>query len=439
MAHKNLTNLTVSFTHSGGIRNFNQSMKHVLTSAGLLALGAATLHAYDPEMSRQNTGRPWSIGATVRGFYDDNIATAPKDKQASFGVQVSPSVHVNLPLEQTFISLGYVYGLNWYDKRDPNIDQSHEFNARLSHQFSPQHDITVADSFVYSSEPSIVDQGGIVTSPIRTDSSVYHNNGSISDNLGLTKKWALGLGYNNGYYNYEQDGNGSRSALLDRIEQTFRADLRYLFNPHFVGLVGYNFGLNTYTGDEYLDVNGTGNRSNIRDSYVHRGYLGAEYDITAKLVTSLRIGGQFTDYHESGETSVTPYVDASLTYRYLPGGSLQFGIRHDNSATDVANVDTSTGVPTLDAGTTSVYAQLTHNITRSLTGSLNVQYQNSIFNNGFYNGKSEDYWMLGANLEYRFNNHWSVDTGYNYDNLNSQVPDRGFDRNRVYVGVHASY
>ena len=414
-------------------------MKHVLTSAGLLALGAVTLHAYDPEMSRQRTGRPWALGATVRGFYDDNVATSHTDKQGSFGVQVSPSIHVNLPLEQTFISLGYVYGLNWYDNRDENIDQSHEFNARLDHKFSPRHDISVADSFVYSSEPTLADQGGIITSPIRTDSSVFHNTGSISDNLGLTKKWALGMGYVNNWSNYEQDGDGSRSALLDRIEQLFRADLRYLFNPHFVGLIGYNFGLNNYTGDEYLDPVIKVHKSDFRDSYVHRGYVGFEYDITARLVTSLRIGAQYTDYHESGESSVSPYLDASLTYRYLPGGSLQFGIRHDNSATDVANVDTTTGVPTLDAGTTAVYGQLTHQLTRSLTGSLNAQYQNSIFNNGLYDGQSEGFWMLGANLEYRFNNHWSVDTGYNYDNLSSDVPGRSYDRNRVYVGVHVSY
>lgn len=428
-------------------------MKHVLTSAGLLALGAVTLHAYDPEMSRQQTGRPWTLGATVRGFYDDNVSTSPDKlvvsttggpvvthpREGSFGVQISPSAHLNLPLEQTFISLGYVYALNWYENRDRNIDQSHEFNAKLSHQFSPRHDITVSDSFVYSSEPALVDRGGIITSPIRTDSSVFQNNGSISDNLGLTKKWALGLGYNNSWANYEQDGPGSRSALLDRIEQSFRADLRYLFNPRLVGLVGYTFGLNTYTGDELIAPAPSLLKSDIRDSYSHRAYFGFEYDVTAKLVTSLRVGGQFTDYHETGETAVSPYVDASLTYRYLPGGSLEFGVRHDRNATDVSSVDTTSGLPTLDAETTSVYAEITHHLTRKLTGSLNVQYQISDFNFGTYNGNTENLWMLGANLEYRFDNHWSVETGYNYDILDSEITGRGYDRNRFYVGVHVSY
>src|SRR4030095_13230941 len=101
-------------------------MKHVFTSAGLLALGAVSLHAYDPEMTRQNTGHPWSISAAVRAFYDDNPTTSP-DKYANdtFGFEVTPSLHLTLPIEQTFVSLGYTYSLRWYEDRDAHdTDQS---------------------------------------------------------------------------------------------------------------------------------------------------------------------------------------------------------------------------------------------------------------------------------------------------------------------------
>src|SRR5688500_18806227 len=123
-------------------------MKHVLTSAGLVALGVTALNAYDPQMTRQLTGRPFTVGATVRGFYDDNINTSPKPlEEESFGVEVSPSIHINLPMEQTFIALGYIYSLKWYEDRDPrNYDQSHEFNGKLRHQFSPRHDIGIDDA-----------------------------------------------------------------------------------------------------------------------------------------------------------------------------------------------------------------------------------------------------------------------------------------------------
>ena len=227
-------------------------MKHVLTSAGLLALGAAALHAYDPEMTRQKTGRPWSVSATVRGFYGDNVVTSVDGaEQDSYGLEVRPSAHLNLPLEQTFISLGYTYAFRWFEDREPHdTDQAHEFTGKLRHQFSPRHDLGIDDTFVLTSEPSVVDSGGIITAPtrLRTKADVMHNRGAIEDNIGLTQKFGLSFGYVNNWYDYEQENLpggplafGSRSALLDRMEHLFRVDARYTVNPSLVALIGFIF------------------------------------------------------------------------------------------------------------------------------------------------------------------------------------------------------
>jgi hypothetical protein len=442
-------------------------MKHVFTSAGLLALGAVSLHAYDPEMTRQNTGHPWSISAVVRGFYDDNVTTAP-DKtyvltptgvgvikpQDSVGIELSPSIHLNLPIEQTFVSLGYTYSLKWYEDRDPHdTDQSHEFNGRLRHQFSPRHDVSVQNALVITSEPTVADRSGIVTAPTRTDGDILHNRGSIEDNFAFSQKFAVSLGYMNNWYDYEQEGPGSRSALLDRIEHLIRADLRYQVNPTLVGLIGYSFGIGDYTGDDVIAVNpitGATVKSDERDVYSHYLYIGGDYDITAKLRASLRVGGQFTDYHNAGEDSVNPYLDASATYMYAPGSSATLGVLHTRSATDVSAVDAN-GTPTFDAESTAVYGKVTHRILRDLTGSLIAQYQTSEFNDGFNDGENEDLFLIGINFDYRFNQHFSAEFGYNYDMLESDIkyspgsgPNTGrearsYDRNRVYIGLRATY
>ena len=426
-------------------------MKHVLTSAGLLALGAAALHAYDPEMTRQKTGRPWSVSATVRGFYDDNVATSVDgQEQDSFGFEVRPSAHLNLPMEQTFIGLGYTYSFRWFEDREPHdTDQSHEFTGKLRHQFSPRHDLGIDDTFILTSEPSVVDPGNIVTAPtrLRTESDVMHNRGAIEHNWGLTQQFGLSFGYVNNWYDYEQENLpgplafGSRSALLDRMEHLLRLDARYTVNPNLVALIGYNFGINDYTGDDFIQP---GIESDIRDNYSHFLYVGADYDVTSKLRTSIRVGGQYTDYHEMGDTVFNPFVDASASYVYLPGSSIEGGVRHTRNATDVALVDLS-GNPTMDAETTVVYGQLTHQITPKLVGSLLGQYQMSTFNDGLYDDDGEDLLLVGVNLEYRFNPHWSAEVGYNYDMLESDVENtlgqetRSYDRNRVYIGLRATY
>lgn len=88
-------------------------MKHILTSAGLLALGAVSLQAVNTgDMSRVQAGKPWSVSASLRGFYDDNYTTSPerdslgRTPQESFGVEVRPAVSLNLPMDQTFIGVG---------------------------------------------------------------------------------------------------------------------------------------------------------------------------------------------------------------------------------------------------------------------------------------------------------------------------------------------
>ena len=416
-------------------------MKQLLTSAGFLALGAAALHAYDPLLTRQATGRPWSVSATVRGFYDDNINTQPdRLKENSGGIEVSPSVSVNLPMEQTFVSLGYTYGLKWYEDRSPHdTDQSHIFDGKLRHQFNPRHDINIEDSFVLSDEPTVAESNGIITSPTRTESSILHNRGSIEDNFSLSQNIGLSFGYMNHWYDYEQEnvpgGFGSRSALLDRLEHYIRGDFRYAFNPTLVGVVGYTFNLNNYTGDELISP---GVKSSIRDSYSHFGYVGADYDITAQLRLTGRAGIQYTDYHEANESETNPYIDIAATYKYLPGSTVQVGIRHIRNATDVSAVDLK-GQPTLDAETTALYAIVSHRITPAFTGSLIGQYQNSTFNGGRNDDDSEDLWLVGVNFEYRFSQHWSADAGYNYDKLSSDIANRGYDRNRVYLGVRATY
>ena len=431
-------------------------MKRVLTSAGVLALGAASLCALDPEMTRQASGSPFTFSGTVRGFYDDNINTAPdrsRAKEDSFGFQVVPAVHINLPFEQTFLSLGYIYTLSWYDKRDPDIDQAHEISAKFRHQFSPRHQISVDDSFVFTSEPTVADRsGGIITTPLRSKGSVYHNYGNVGYNAGLTRTLSLSLGYGNHWYDYTSDGDFSRSALLDRMEHLIRADLQHQFNPKLVGIVGYSFGFTSFEGNDLIfggqaddpattvDESLPPLKSDSRDSRSHYGYIGADYDITAKLRTSARVGAQFSEYPDQDESSANPYADISLSYRIRSSTSLEAGVRHARNATDVAAVDNQ-GRPTLDAETTVLYVQLNHQITRQLSGSLIGQYQYSVFNDGINDEESEYLWLFGANLSYSFNRHWSAEVGYNYDQLVSDVRSggRSYDRNRVYIGVTARY
>src|SRR5271163_1833552 len=110
-------------------------MKKIAVSVGLVAVGTASLQAaYTLGSDSMQTSKVWSLSGSLRGFYDDNYNTAPPGplKRGSYGFEVSPSISLNLPLDQTDIGARYTYGLYYYQDRESQgqdpIDQTHQFD-----------------------------------------------------------------------------------------------------------------------------------------------------------------------------------------------------------------------------------------------------------------------------------------------------------------------
>src|SRR5438105_2311732 len=136
-------------------------MKKIVASVGLVALGAAGLHSAPIPGLTEEGGKNWSVAATLRGFYDDNLNTAPSGgKQDTFGIEISPSVNYGIRLPQTQLTVGYIYSFKYYDHRPlgnvDKFDQQHLFNAALDHSFSERYRLSVRDSFAVGQEPDIL-------------------------------------------------------------------------------------------------------------------------------------------------------------------------------------------------------------------------------------------------------------------------------------------
>ena len=418
-------------------------MKKLIASAGLVAISATGLNAQNTAgLTRMETTKPWSVSAALRGFYDDNYFAQTKGfEDESFGFEVRPRVAVNLlPSEQTYIGGAYTYALKWYEAReDDSIDQSHEVDLKLDHRFSERLRIGFTDNFVYAQEPEVIEGGG--SRPIttfRTDSDVMRNRASVDLRAQMTETLGLGTGYENSWYDYQdEDGAvGTRSTLLDRFEHLFHLDGRWQARPELVGIVGYQFGMFDYTGDGRLSFGPL--TSEDRNSVSHYGYVGGEYTVSEELSASARAGIQYTEYTELDEDDISPYVDISGQYRYVPGSYVQLGVRHARNATDIAGLGTVDNV-TLDQETTTVYSSLYHRLTARIAASLLAQYQRSIYNGGSLDGELDNFFLAGVNLQYSINQNWSADVGYNYDRLDSDLLARSFSRNRIYAGVRLQY
>lgn len=420
-------------------------MKKILASASMAAVGVLSLSAAGtPVLSPIETGKPWSVSASLRGFYDDNYAMRPKGAaRESWGFEVAPSAKVNIFKHQTRFTLGYDYILRYFEDRvNDSADHSHIVDAAINHKFSEHHKVDLSNVFVVAREPELLEPSGPTTAPLlRSDSNNINNRASAAYTADWTSLLSTVVGYGNTIYDYEESGPASYSAILDRMQHLISASLRFRVQPSTIASLGYQFGIVDYRSKESLAFTGPFVSPNVRDNESHYVFAGLDHFFTPQLNFSGRVGVQFTDYTSrlagSPKDQTSPYADGSITWNYASGSTIQLGVRHERVPTDVALFNA--GLPTLDMESTAAYAMLRHQITAKLRAGGTVQYQHSTFNGGFADGQADDYWTLGATLAYQINQHVAAELGYAYDNLDSDLAARGFDRNRVFLGVRLTY
>lgn len=398
----------------------------------------------------QAQSKPWTVSGSVRGFYDDNYATAPSSpapgqaaKQSSYGVEVSPGAGFTWKRDQTDVTADYLYTLRYYENRANSADHMHQFDARVDQKFgADRYRATLKESFVIAQESALIDPA-LAATPLRSNGDNLRNQVSLSYSMDVTGPLSLELGYTHSYYDYSETGPGSRSALLDRTEHLAMANLRWELQRTTIGLVGYQFGISDQSSKDFLDTTLT-LQPNIRDSRSHYGYVGVDHFFTEKLSAHPRVGVQYTEFPNapagSQDSTVGPYADLSASYTYSENCAIDLGVRHSRTQTDVAvNIANLAAGSTLDASTTAIYANWRHEITAKISANALLQYQGSEFNQGAASKLHDKYAIAGLSLAYKINEYLTAETGYNYDRLLSDLASRSFTRNRVFIGIRAKY
>ena len=434
-------------------------MNKLVSSSGLALAGIVCLPqgAAASQHSAVDTSRWWSVSAAVRGFYDDNVAAANSvarrpsgqsydPREESWGLEVRPSVDVRWVGEQTTITGSYLYSMKYFfDRTDEDIDQMHLVDLVLRHDFSENSILKVSDSFSYTAEPAITDQGGAVTAPtIRSEGDNFRNLADIAYDQTVTRNFGVTVGYRNVWYDYDQEGAGSFSALLDRTEHYPKLDTRWVLTPTLTGVVGYMFGMTRFNSDDSLmpGFPATGPyQPEYRDSDAHFIYGGVDAIVNPQASISFRGGASSTDYINADESSEwTPYGELSFIYNYLPESFVQVGVRYAKNRTDLAyNISDLGAGPTLDQDTITGFLALNHKIMDRLTGSLTAQVQNGEFNGGSYDGEADGFYTAGVSFLYELTQYLGLEAGYNFDRLDSDIPGRSYTRNRLYFGVRGTY
>lgn len=467
-------------------------MKKLFVSAGLIAAGAASVQSVSAQIDAVSP-KAWSLGATLRGFYDDNYDIG-QSKQGSPGAEFSPTFSYNLPLRQTDMGVRYTYGLYYYqdrNDRDANpFDQSHQLDFWVDHAFNENWHLNFTDTFGDGQEPELLQPNPISGQavPFRLNGNNIANHANIILKTQWTRELGTDLHYGNDFYNYHNKGaqpeiggtplvgyvgagpgtlgnymnipNGaSLAGLLDRVEQNLGADVSWTFTPELTVFAGYTFSIAQYTGGEAISTfNYTAFAlntapplpsaaslvyySNSRDSISHEFHVGGTWVINPNLTLLAQIGVQYTDNYNdplSHDTSLAPTANISLSYTYTTGSYLQVGIGQSQNATDIVQPDLGGNITQYQESSV-VYASINHRITSKLMGQVIGRFDYSTYEGGSSSyGSGDEEFNFGVNLTYQISQHWNAEIGYNYDDLQSEVPGLQYDRNRVYIGVGANY
>lgn len=432
-------------------------MNKLVTSVGMLALGVSALHAAESStLTPLQKTKPWSIQATLNGFYDDNVNGAPSGlEMESAGVEIIPSIRFGLPGEQTSFNVGYSFSGKFYDKDvggpGDNQDLTHTFDLNFAHAFSPRFDMTADESFVIGQEPDVLqDPAGVM----RVDGDNVRNFAGIGFNAKATQLLGFSVGYRNAYFNYDDEssdpvgtpvgyGTGnppSNSGMLDRFEHTVILDSNWQLSPETEGVIGYNYSQFNYTGDEVIaGIVGNANQvfSDTRDSRGHTFYAGASHVFSPTLSGNMRVGAQYFTYPNSPteDAQWSPYAQGGFDYAFQSVTTLGVGFRYQRAPANESGLGGSQFVR--DTETATLFANLKHEIFSKFFGTLSGVVSDSKYNGGgpAIDGKHQLYSRAGLDFSYEFSENLSGHVGYNYDQVNSDLPGRDYQRNRVYCGV----
>ncbi len=404
----------------------DKAMNKKIITLGVAAIGVAGVQAAD-------AGKVWEVTASLRGFYDDNYTTSPDQlAEESWGIEVSPGINFTLGegTDMEF-SAGYAFGMRYYEDRESdNEDYGHELGISLDKKFSDTSVLLLSNGLVVAQEPEILNGG----TPLRIEGDNLRNTFAARYRRVLSGSTGVDIGYGNSIFDYEEEYH---SSLLDRSYNEVSLDVFYgMAETEYYA--GYRYSSTDFEGD-VLQVPGLVFNPAARSNHAHAGYVGARHQLDKNILANVRAGVQNVDYYDFDlmpglipEDESSPYVDARMEWEYAEGSKLVAGATLARGATDLQAADQEIS---------SVYAQLLHKISGRVHGTLTGRFQDAEISGGGerLDGKEESLLLLGASLTYAVADNIWAEVSYNYDELDSDVPHRSFERNYLSVGIGTTY
>lgn len=385
--------------------------------------------------------RVWHLSFSAREGWTDNVdATAAGNRIGSFTTSLNPSLSVLLPMENTTANFGYSYIATFFTDLPDRFEQSHAFNASVTHVFTPRLTMTASDTLIRGIEPTLATEpsiGAPVVEPRRGD--YWNNRVSLLGTYKLTERWTTGMGGAWEIWRFDSPSlvvTNFVSGVNDRDTYSGNLSATYAINP--VTTIGVRY---TYARTEYLNPNlfNTNNLPQFRDARnyeTHTPSITFGRQLSPKLSLNTDAGVMFQEF-DDGTQTVVPSLGAVLTYTFQPEDIVSLGFRYGLTSTETGLLRTSESA--------TLFLKANHHITQKLSLSARVKYSHHDLLDPDPSivpppkKASEDAILVDFTLFYDVTHWCSIGAGYSHDEIISDLIGRQFSRNQAFLGVTFTY
>lgn len=363
---------------------------------------------------------PFHVTATVRGGYDDNTLTTAVNRQSSYFTSADIGLSYDFGNSRTRLSLTSGVGVTYYFDR-PGRD--YDYNANLSlavtHKATPRLTLSASALATYQAEPDF----SLNIGTNRQSGNFFYTSDRVTAAYQWAPKFSTATSYTFAAVKYENSAIGFSE---DRIENTFGNEFRFLLLPTTTAVAEVRFQIVSYE-----DI--------ARDSTSEFLLAGVDHSFNPRFNISLRGGVEFRQI-ENSDDRTSPYFEGTLNYSLGRRTSVSWTNRYALEQPDVV------GAATRETFRTGL--QVKYGITPRLSSSLGFFYQhdenkgstqNGLLAGGASDNFAEDSFSLSLGAAYQITRYLSVDAGYSWSEVYSEIALREYSRNRYYLGLSATF
>ena len=375
---------------------------------------ALAVYAPIPEQE-QGKAMTYRLGASVS--HDSNIFGGSTGEIDSMVYNFTGLISFNGSLtDQTFASASYELSNDHVvDRPGKQNLTNHTLNLRVAHAFAQDTNIDLSAAYNIAKSPQSLLSGV----PQNADQSFKRGQFDGRYTTAVNAKTGVVTKYR--FIDTAYD-TATLATDLDRSEHLLGLETSFQYLPETKLVAEYRY-----------QAIGYDSGSALKDKTSNFFMAGFEHNPGKKLMLSGRAG--FEDRsRDSGSDTTVPYVELSTRYTYNEESFLAAGYMHTfEEPSDVTRFT--------DTQVNRFFVNLQHQLSGAFTASGSLTYEPSELQGrpGLTGSVDieEKTTRLGLALAWRPTKNWALIGTFDYDDVNSDDPNRGQDRNRL--GVNARY